>query len=57
MKDRKHVWPLTDELNKILKSRTDFQSRYSDYSISNWELLVKEPSPTGKGTKPKGAFS
>jgi IS605 OrfB family transposase len=55
VKDGKHIWSWWRQLNILLKSRTDIKNRHSYYSTSNWGLVVKEPEPKGKGTKPKGA--
>ena len=56
VKDRKHVWSLWNQVNKKIKSCTVIQSnRHCYYSISNWEPVVKEPTPPGKGTKHKRA--
>jgi IS605 OrfB family transposase len=51
VKDGKHIWSWWRQLNILLKSRTDIKNRHSYYGISNWELVVKEPEPKGKGTK------
>ena len=51
VKDGKHIWSWWKQLNMLLKSRTDIKGRHSYYGISNWELVVKEPKPKGKGTK------
>ncbi len=51
VKDGKHIWSWWRQLNNVLKSRTDIKNRHSYYGISNWELVVKEPKPKGKGTK------
>ncbi len=57
VKSRKHVGRLWNQLNKTLKSCTAIKSRHSFYSISNWELVVKEPEPQGNGTKRKRTSS
>ncbi len=50
-KDGKHIWSWWKQLNMLLKSHTDIKNRHSYYRISNWELVVKEPEPKGRGTK------
>jgi hypothetical protein len=57
VKSGKHVWSLWNQLNKTFKSCTAIKSRHSFYSISNWELVVKEPEPQGNGTKRKRTSS
>ncbi len=57
VKSGKHVWSLWNQLNKKIKSRAVISSRHDYYSISNWELVVKEPSSQGNGTKQRCASS
>ncbi|MEC4882543.1 MAG: hypothetical protein SAL70_14560 [Scytonema sp. PMC 1070.18] len=57
VKDGLHVWSQWNQLNKILKSRSEISCRHDYYRISNWELVVKQWSEQSGQSKRKRTSS
>ncbi|KYC34963.1 hypothetical protein WA1_09440 [Scytonema hofmannii PCC 7110] len=57
VKEGKHVWSFWYQLNKLLKSRAGISSRHDYFSISNWELVVKQWSEQFGHSKQKRTSS